>query len=153
MSKLLFTAALATTAALAAHPAVEAGEHRVRSVVVSEDPNWFNASGNVADAFNSQNNVEAISCWIRGTTNYNDGVCYARDEKGKTLQCATMDEALLKAIAAISNDSTVSFSIRKNEGKCGAIIVTNGSYTAPKNHTTPGADPSAIDVTGSSVMQ
>lgn len=153
MSKLLFTAALATTAALAAHPAVQAGEHRVRSVVVSEDADWFNASGNLADAFNSQNNVEAISCWLRGTTNYNDGFCFARDEKGKTLQCATMDDALLKAIASISNDSTVAFSIRKSEGKCGVIIVTNGSYTAPKNHLTPGADPAALDVSGSSVMQ
>lgn len=152
MSNLLFTGVLAVTAALAAHPAVFAGEHQVRRVALTEDANWWNASGNLADVHNSQSTVEAISCWIRGTPNYNDGFCFARDEKGKTLQCATMDEAMLKAIAAISGDSTVSFSIRKDEGRCGGVIVTNGSYAAPKNHATPTSAP-AFDVTGTSVVQ
>ncbi len=152
MSKLLFTGALAVTAALAAHPAVQAGEHRIQRVALTENTTGWFATGNVADVYNSQGNVEAISCWIRGT-NYVDGFCFARDEKGKTLQCATMEEPKLRAIAAIGSDSTVQFGILRGEGKCGVIVVTNGSYSGPKRHPTPESDASAIDITGSQVLQ
>lgn len=152
MSKLLFTGALALTAALAAHPSVQAGEHRIQRVALTENASGWFASGNVADVYNSEGNVEAISCWIRGT-NYVDGFCFARDEKGKTLQCATMEEPKLRAIAAIGSDSTVQFGILRGDGKCGVIVVTNGSYAGPKNHATPEAEGAALDITGSQVVQ
>jgi hypothetical protein len=155
MSKLLFTGALAVTAALAAHPAVHAGEHRIRRVSITEADGAYTASGNLADVHNSQGNVEAISCWIRGTANdYVDALCFARDEKGRTFQCYTFEESKLRAIAAISDDSTVTFGTFRDGSNCGFITVTKGSYTAARRPPTPQADPSGVlDVTGIEVVQ
>ena len=155
MSKLLFTAALATTAALAAHPAVQAGEHQVRRVSITESNGGYTASGNLADVHNSQGNVESISCWLRGTANdYVDALCFARDEKGRTFQCYTFAESKLRAIAAITDDSTVTFGTNRYEGNCAFVTVTKGSYTAARRPATPQSDPSGVlDVTGIEVLQ
>lgn len=148
MTKLLFTAALACTVALAAHPVTEAGEHQIKRVSIGESEAGFWASGNVADVFNSQGSVEAIYCWVRGSGDYMDGFCFARDEKGRTFQCASMEEKTVEAMASIKGDSKVFFAVNRHEGKCGMVIVTNGSLTAPKRQTTPESDSSAIDTTG-----
>jgi hypothetical protein len=146
MSKLLILAAL-VTAAVAAHPA-DAGEHHIQRVAL-RDVAWGRlAKGNVADVFNSQGNVEAIECWVRADVNGMDGFCYARDEKGRTLQCVVTDEPILRAVAAIGPDSTIEFGVAAREGRCGVITVTNGSYHGPKRPTTPDSDPSAVDLTG-----
>jgi hypothetical protein len=146
MTKLLFTCALACTVALAAHPNLEAGERQLKHVSIQEDDWHFWASGNAGDVFNSQGDVETIWCKVTGV-NILIGMCFAKDEKGQTLQCHTFEETVIKPMLGMNGDSTIAFMVTKGEAWCSRVDVTNGSYAAPKRQTAP-EDVAPIDTTG-----
>jgi hypothetical protein len=147
MHKLLFPGILAATIALAATPSIEAGERQLKRVAIGEDEHYWWASGNAGDVFNSQGTVETIWCRVRGGENYNDGVCFARDEKGRTLQCHSFEETTIRPMLSINGDSTIQFLVNKKEAWCAMVTITNGSYAAPKRQTTP-EDAAPFDTTG-----
>ncbi len=149
MSKMLFTGALACTVALAAAPSIQAGERIRKQVSIDEVNGFFRASGHAGDVFNSQGKLESIWCRLMGVDDYNSAHCFARDEGGKTLQCVTENDAVIRAISTISGDSAIQFLIPIKGGRCANVTVTNGSFAAPKRQTTPEEAAETPDMTGS----
>ena len=151
MTKLLHAGAFVCAATLIANPS-RAGERIVKHVSISEDPEALSwASGNLGDVFNSTSTVESIGCEVRGS-NYVHGLCFARDQKGQTLQCHSMEETTIRAMFAINGDSTVTFGVDRL-GKCIAVNVINTSTAAPKRQTTPDSDPTAQGQGGGDVLE
>ena len=98
-------------------------------VTTDEAGNVTGAFGNLADTFNSADDVQFIGC---GGSN-RSGFCQAADASG-TLQafCFTQDQALIAHIHAIGPDSFVSFSLDPVTGDCLTVRVSTQSFYGPK---------------------
>jgi len=94
-----------------------------------------NASGNMASARASGNDVEYIGCGVRKFVNPTGGVntygfCQASDAAGVTVSCSTNNAELLDAVENVADFSYVSFSYDA-EGQCQFIGVSTQSFYIP----------------------
>lgn len=104
------------------------------SVTVNEDGSG-QASGNMATARASANDVEYIGCGVRrfddgagGTTS--SGFCQASDAAGIAAYCFTHNVELLETIQNVADYSFVTFSWN-SEGQCGLIGISTQSFYIP----------------------
>ncbi len=146
----IFTSALVCTIALGAAGLIQAGERQRKLVSITEDQHGrLFASGHAGDVFNSQGRVETIFCRVTaGRDNYYQSMCFARDEKGRTLQCVNDEEEIPRFILGINGDSAIQFMASADKARCETVTITNGSYAAPKRQTIPEDQAEEIDTTG-----
>ena len=98
-------------------------------IQTDEAGNVTGAFGNLADAFNSADDIQYIGC---GGSNV-FGFCQAADASGQlSAFCFTQDQTLITHIHAISPDSFVSFSLDPVTGDCLTVRVSTQSFYAPK---------------------
>ena len=93
------------------------------------------ASGSMATARASANDVEYIGCGVRrfengagGTSAH--GFCQASDATGVTAACSTVNADLLDVIENVADYSFVTFSWN-SDGQCGLIGVSTQSFYIP----------------------
>jgi hypothetical protein len=125
-------------AALGVSASVMAGYRQFARTVVVDSSARF-ARGQMAGARASNDGTQLIACTLTthdsspdqvgGTSIY--GNCFARDNRGVTGFCLTWDPAMIATMAALQNDSFVSFSWASN-GSCTSIEVAQGSHWEPK---------------------
>lgn len=94
-----------------------------------------NASGNMATARASANDVEYIGCGVRARDNGAGGAtfsafCQAGDAAGITVQCWTNNRELLDVIQNVADYSFVTFSWNI-DGSCSFIGISTQSFYIP----------------------
>lgn len=94
-----------------------------------------NASGSMASARTSGNDVEYIGCGVRKYANPTGGVntygfCQASDAAGVTAYCFTNNAELLDGFENVADFSYVSFSYDA-EGQCQLIGISTQSFYIP----------------------
>ena len=94
-----------------------------------------NASGNMASARASANDVEYIGCGVRATENSTgganfNGFCQAGDATGVTAYCWTQNRELLDVIKNVADYSFVTFSWNV-DGQCRFVGISTQSFYIP----------------------
>ena len=91
--------------------------------------NVTGAFGNVADAFNSADDIQYIGCGGSNTI----GFCQASNAAGDLVAfCFTQDQSLITHIHSITPDSFVRFTINPDSGDCMIVRASHQSFYAPK---------------------
>ena len=136
MKKFGFSAAL--TVLLGSAGVVYGGERLTSEVVILRDAggNVTQASGNLADAYNSADSNQYIGCggsWGAVWCQAHDATADAAGVTNSAF-CSTVDPSpqLLAQIQSIAWDSTVRFSIEPATGACTTVSVSHNSFYRPK---------------------
>ncbi len=102
--------------------------------IVDSGGGTFTASGSLASARFSDNDVEVIGCRLRGTAGVGSDVhCGARDSAGTTVNCLSTDAFIVEAVQAISAYSWLQ--IESVAGSCTQLHVSTRSQHIPKQRT------------------
>jgi hypothetical protein len=131
MKQLLTVGVLAMSSTLAM-----AGKVNVYPVTVTLNADGSgNASGNMASARASANDVEYIGCGVRARDNGAGGAtfsafCQAGDAAGITAYCWTNNRELMDVIQNVADYSFVTFSWN-TDGNCNFIGISTQSFYIP----------------------
>ena len=124
MKRILLSALLGTVLAGSSYAGVKVGGQ----VTVNASA----GSGNVGDARRSASAYEQIGCSTYGYAGAASGYtyCWAVDYWNKSVACASTDANIVRAAAAITSFSFISFQLDKN-GACTSLDVQNRSSLTP----------------------
>ena len=125
-------------AALIALPLmVRAGGSIQSPVEIEGSGGTFTATGSLASARFSDNDVELIGCRLLGTAGVGSDVhCVARDSAGTTVTCFSTDAFIIEAVQAISAYSWLR--IEAAGGDCTHLYVSTRSQHIPDQRTQSG---------------
>ncbi len=107
------------------------GGYRVNYATMAVPASSY-ASGQLANARASSNNVERLSCSASALPGYGYASCYARNAAGTSVSCLTDDPGMVNLISSVKGDSELYFEWNPSTGRCTMIMVSNGSSYAPK---------------------
>jgi hypothetical protein len=95
--------------------------------------NVIQATGNLADAFNSDDPNQLIGCGEFTVAPI--GFCHAQDatdQASGSVMCFTEDPATILKIRAIKSDSFIAFGVDPGTGDCRGLHVSTQSFYRPK---------------------
>lgn len=88
------------------------------------------AYGTMNGARYSKDDVQKIGCAAGKNPNFSAGAfafCYATEKDGDTLLCATTVPNMVRAVSAITDSSSISFTTANGSGQCLTLDVDNSS--------------------------